>query len=232
MLVRFGVFFCLLAAVFPQAYAGPLPLSQEFPFRFSDGLIRVEARVSSSDEPLNFLLDSGASFSVLNMARAEKLVSQRGKESSVQGLGGIVPGFWANDLTIQSGNVALPENYLAVDLDRLSGDSHCNVDGLIGADFFRGRIVQIDFVAQKIRVLSRVTAAPSGNIFRLKIAASGALLVPARINEGRTEWLRLDTGCAASLQWVTRRPGAQEKSQQFAVGLSTSVILQTHTTVQ
>ena len=142
-----------------------------------------------------------------------------------------MPGFWANDLTIKSGNVALPENYLAVDLGRLSGDSHCNVDGLIGADFFRGRIVQIDFVAQKIRVLSRVTAVPSGNIFPLKIAASGALLVPARINEGRTEWLRLDTGCAASLQWVTRRPGAQEKSQQFAVGLSTSVILQTHTTV-
>src|SRR5260221_11893814 len=50
-----------------------VPAAPEFPFQFRDGLICVEVRVAESTGALNFLLDSGAGVSVINLRTAKKL---------------------------------------------------------------------------------------------------------------------------------------------------------------
>lgn len=207
----------LAAAALLQAHAEG-PACKEFPFQFRDGLVWVEAPVPGKTERLNFLLDSGAGVSVLNIPTLEHLGLERGKRVVVQGVGALVEGYWPQHLSLSVGNVALPKNYLAVDLTELSGACESRVDGLIGADFFKGQVVQIDFRASKIKLLDSSEGAGQENI-PLKYRRA-ALLVPARINHGKRQWLRLDTGCSSELQWVTGQQVAQVESHRVAVALA------------
>jgi hypothetical protein len=51
------------------------------------------------------------------------------------------------------------------------------------------------------------------------------------MNSGRPQWFRLDTGCASTLQYVTRTVVTNRCSAKAAVGLTTLAVPQTHTTV-
>ncbi len=125
----------------------------------------------------------------------------------------------------------MPEDYLAVDLSALSESCECRVDGLIGMDFFRDRIVQIDFAAGSIRLLAAPPVMPAANRLSLKVR-SGALCVPVSANGAPARWVRLDTGCASSLQWVTHSPEAERHEQRIAIGLSKLSVAVARTTVQ
>ncbi|HWH71912.1 MAG TPA: hypothetical protein VNT26_21295, partial [Candidatus Sulfotelmatobacter sp.] len=125
----------------------------------------------------------------------------------------------------------LPKDYLAVDLSQLSGACECPVDGLIGADFFRNQVVQIDFDAGKVRRLAVPPPAGGQEVLSLK-QSQGALRVPVRINQGAPQWVRLDTGCASSLQWVTGAGKSRAYPRQVAVALTGISIAVAPTTVQ
>ena len=60
----------------------------------------------------------------------------------------------------------------------------------------------------------------------------GAFLVPIGVNGADPKWVRLDTGCAAALHWVT--PGARAKSldHRVSVALTKLSVPQTQATVQ
>jgi hypothetical protein len=75
------------------------------------------------------------------------------------------------------------------------------VDGLIGADFFREHVVQIDFAARKLRFLADERLEAAGETLPLR-SRRGAILVPLRVGGDEAQWARLDTGCACDLRWV------------------------------
>jgi hypothetical protein len=104
------------------------------------------------------------------------------------------------------------------------------VDGLIGADFFRGRIVQIDFERQAVRILSECPAEMGAQILPLKARPCG-MLVAVQVNGSKGQWVRLDTGCAAGLQWVTASVRAEGCRRRVAVGLSAFSVAVTQTTL-
>jgi hypothetical protein len=189
----------------------------EFPFQLQDGFIRLDVRLQNSSEPLHFLLDSGADVSVINLSTVQRLGLRLGRRVQVKGVHATTTGYWPQRLNV--GESALPKNYLAVDLSELSRSCRCNVDGLIGADFFRDNPVQIDFAAKRIRVLSAKPEAKGNSILPLR-SKQGALLVAASVNDGRSEWFRLDTGCAAPLRWVQSDYGLQGRETQTAVALT------------
>jgi hypothetical protein len=101
----------------------------------------------------------------------------------------------------------------------------------LGADFFRGRAVQIDFQAQKLCILKPDQPAPIAEILPLQMRPCG-MRVPITVNGHKRQWVRLDTGCASPLQWVTSRVRSQECKPQVAIGLSELSIPQTQTTVE
>jgi hypothetical protein len=93
------------------------------------------------------------------------------------------------------------------------------VDGILGADFFRNRIVQIDFRDGRVRILERCDS----NLARCEILpirmCNDAFCVPVRVAGNSAQWMRLDTGSDAALEWVV---GATEKRRTglSSIGLS------------
>src|SRR5512135_3264439 len=57
------------------------------------------------------------------------------------------------------------------------------------------------------------------------------MLVPVRINDSKPQWVRLDTGCASTLQWVTGNIRAEDCTRRVAVALTKISLAVTHTTV-
>jgi hypothetical protein len=128
--------------------------------------------------------------------------------------------------------VQLPRQYLAVDLAELSRACDCRVDGLLGADFFVGRVVQIDFASQKIRLLASAEASRDGNKIPMKVRRN-ALLVAVEVNEGKPQWMRVDTGCTSALQWVvSQRKFEGGNSAELSVALTELNISSTRTRVK
>ncbi len=213
--------------VFPTR-AGP---DKEIPFQLRDGFIRFGVTVTSSQEPLHFLLDSGAQVSVINSTIAKKLGMKGGRAVNVMGVGRVTTGLWPQSIEAHAGAIELPRNFLALDLNDLSqACTNAPVDGIIGADFFRGRIVQLDYQHRMIRILTDSTSETGAEALPLKVRPCG-MLVSVRINDSKNQWVRLDTGCASALQWVTGSIRPEQCTRRVAVGLSKTSLPVTHTTV-
>ena len=182
-------------------------------------MIWIEIRVPQSSQPLNFMLDSGAQISVIHLGVAQRLGVPLGGPVNVRGVKSSVTGYWPEHLSARLGVVRLPEDFLAVDLGQLSQACGCGVDGLLGADFFKEHIVQIDFQNRKIRLLKSVI--PEGNEDSLPLfVRASALLVNIQVNGGKPQKVRVDTGCASPLQWVASKAPSEASSQQIAVGMT------------
>jgi predicted aspartyl protease len=200
-----------LEAAGPEGGAG-------VPFELREGLIWLRVRAAQSAEPLNFLLDSGAEASVLNLSTARRLGLKLGAKVKVQGVGASAGGYWPEHLQAQAGNISLPTEYLAVDLKCFSDACGCRVDGLIGADFFRGRRVQIDFKERRVRLLTATEVESQAEAVPIRVRPH-AMEVSVRINDEPAQWLRLDTGCATSLQWVKAKLAGVEGPEVSASSL-------------
>jgi len=198
----------------------------ELPIQFREGLLWAEVSVPQSKEPLHFLVDSGASASVVNLGTAKRLGLKLGPKVKVTAVATTLNGHWPVKLSAQASGLELPDEYLALDLSKLSGACSRPVDGLIGADFFRGRIVEIDYSAQKLRVIDAAPSVEATNAVPLEARPCG-FRVAVNVNGGRSQWVRVDTGCATAFQWVTSKERADRCTSKLAVGLAELSIPQT-----
>lgn len=203
----------------------------ELPFILRDGFIWVEATSPASTKPLNLLIDSGAQLSVINSSTAIRLGMSGGRPVPVMGVGNSTTGYWPQKATIRAGTIELPGLYLVMDLRELSeACTNAPIDGIIGADFFRKRIVQLDYQRGVLRLLTEAPKAGSGQILSLKVRPCG-MLVPLRINDSKPQWVRLDTGCASALQWVTGSIRPEDCTRRVAVALTKLSLSVTRTRV-
>ena len=207
------------------------PPPAEFPFEYREGLLWVQVRVADRQAPLSFLLDSGAEVSVINLDSAKRLGLTLGSKVKVRGVHTSVTGYWPQAIRTTANDVVLPSDHLALDLSKLGRACEQPVDGLIGAPFFRDRIVRIDFAARKIRLLNSDETSASANSLPLEVRPCG-MRVRAGVNRGEPQWLRVDTGCATPLQWVTGRVRPEEYDSKVAIGVAKLNIPQRRTTVE
>jgi hypothetical protein len=229
--VRWPVFVFSHVVVSALGLAGdPAPI-EEIPFEFRDGLIHVRVEAVRSGESLNFLVDSGAEVSALNERTARELGLRGGNRVRVRGVEAATDGRWPVHLTARAGDLALPRNYLVLDLSDLSEACHCRIDGLIGADFFRNRVVELDFESRRIRRLNGSRISGSDAVLPMEVGV-GAMRIPVGVDGGKARWARLDTGCASVLQWVTGRAPAVRPAATVAVGLAPVSIPETTATIQ
>ena len=223
-----AIWFCFAVVSGAQA-AVPSP-ADAIPFECSEGLLWVQIEVPQSARPLNFLFDTGAEVSVINTDTAEVLGLSSGRKIQVQGVETATTGRWPVKLEARAGNVELPAKYLSLDLSRLAHSCNRPLDGLLGADFMQGKVVEIDFLSHLIRFREQVS--PSKADVDLPLKDSGkCFCVPVRVNNGQKQWVRLDTGCATALQWVASDADARAESAIPAIGLTGLAIPQARTTV-
>jgi hypothetical protein len=180
----------------------------------------LEAHIAQSDAPLSLLLDSGAGASVLSLRAAQRLGLPLGKHESVRGVGVDAAAYHLQGVRATANGVTLAEIPLAVDLS--SADQLCShpVDGLVGVGFFKDRVVQIDYVHHRLRLLPGAT--PLETAERLPIKwMNGIMCVPIGVNDSTTRWTRLDTGCNDALHWVIPRSAARGDHDAVSIGFVT-----------
>lgn len=229
--MRFLLSFVLLLNLIQGRAAAGSPALADFPFQFREGLIWIQVTVPQSATPLNFMLDSGAGVSVINLPTAKRLHLNSGHKVLVRGVQTTSIGYWPQPLEARAGDVPLPSENLVVDLGDLSQACTCAVDGLLGADFFRQHVVQIDFAAQKIRLLDSLSPSETAEFLPLQMRPCG-MRVPLQVNGGKEQWVRLDTGCASALQWVTSQVASESCLRQPAIGMTTVSVPMIETTVR
>jgi hypothetical protein len=175
-------------------------------------MICLKVEAGAPGAPLNFLLDSGAGKSVMDLGAARRLGVKLGARETVQGVDGACPAFHVDGVAATVASVPLPRRMLAVDLQGIGGACGLRIDGLLGADFFRDHVVQIDFGAQKLRLLNHDEAgAGAGQV--LPLARRGdALCIRVGVNGGAPQWMRLDTGCSGALEWVVTDGAARHRA--------------------
>lgn len=180
--------------------------AQVIPFEYLDGLIWVKVKTASGEVPLNFLLDSGAGKSVLNLETANRLGIQLGASVKVQCVKNMASARRVEVFHATVSGVSIPQNPLALDLSETSELCSRSIDGLLGQDFLRGRIVQIDFKAGRIRLLEAADDSNCCAVVSLMMR-NDAMCVPVSMNGSRPKWARIDTGCEDALHWVGGRNG-------------------------
>src|SRR3954463_2965349 len=123
----------LLAALI---FASPAFAATKIPFESGAGMIWVNVSVAGQPAPLHFLLDSGASSSVLDLGTARRLGTQLGAAQNVQGVHTRGTAYRLPGFSAAVAGAPLPSSILALDLSAVSSECHRHIDGLLGADFF------------------------------------------------------------------------------------------------
>lgn len=226
----FLCFIVLLAASAPRAHASTV----ELPCDFHANLVWLKVTVPCERAPLQFLLDSGAGASVIEADTARRLGLRAGGAQTVRGVGAKATAFRVSGFSGETGGLPVASDLLALDLQAISRAVGRRIDGLVGADFLRRRIVQIDYTAKKVRVLDRApSAGPRGETLPL-VLRGDALSVRVAVGGTAPAWMRVDTGCDAALRWVVSATAAQKlaASSSSSVALSTGAGRTLSTAVQ
>jgi hypothetical protein len=215
-LSSFTLFLIAAVAAIPAKAAAP---AVEIPFTFTDGFIRVEGRVPQSREPLYFLVDSGAGASVLNLRTAQRLHLPLGATENVRGVNVEVAAYTLQGVRATAHDTDLAGIPLAVDL--AAADQLCSqpIDGLVGVDFFRDRVVQIDYAHHVLRISA---SSPGNGRDRLPVRfINDVMCIPACVNGSPKRWVRFDTGCNDAMHWVIPKTGRHKHDNAVSIGFVT-----------
>jgi hypothetical protein len=218
-MIKLGPVALLLSAILPCLFAkADEPV--KIPFRFTDGFIRVEVQLAAAPKPLSMLLDSGASVSVLNLATARRLQFPTGKSLSVHGVSSDSHAYDIGPLPVAISGTDCGTITMSADMSH--ADELCSepVDGLIGVDFFRDRVVQIDYAQHFLQILSHSPKPSAAHRLPVKVINDVAC-VGVSVNGSSHRWTRLDTGCNDSLHWVIPKVAHRGKQHGASIGFIT-----------
>lgn len=204
---RVSLILSVLLSILPfSARAAEAPA--EIPFNYVDGFILVKAQIEGTGASLTFLVDSGASTAVVSLKAARRLHLPLGGTESVRGVGADALAYHLPALPVIANGVTLSKLHLAVDLHNASALCSREIDGLIGIDFFKGRIVQIDYAKERLQLLK---SAPRDFACRLPLRVlNGIFCAGIEVNGSQPRWTRVDTGCNDALHWVVPNTSAPE----------------------
>lgn len=171
------------------------------------GLIFVKVLIN--DQPMSFILDTGAEFTLLNSSRVSKLGLQAlGTFATGAGGGDVVVSF-VPGVTTKVGGATLSDQIIgAVLLDQLEGPLQRPLDGILGYDFISRFVIELDYKNQTMRLFDRAKYARTGTSAPTPITLedstpyfAAAIEVPNKGDLGGH--FVLDTGCLCEVQLFT-----------------------------
>jgi hypothetical protein len=122
------------------------------PFELYANVIFLQARVNNSP-PLWFILDTGASGTLINTSRVKGLGLKYLDTAKLTGMGGSVKGDYLGGATFSLPGVEVfDRKIVSMPIDPLLSRVGRVVDGVIGYDFFKLFVVEIDYVAKTINL--------------------------------------------------------------------------------
>lgn len=209
---------CLVSVVTPCVAVSAATLG-EVPLQSSDGYLWLNVSVQGSARPLRFILDSGAASTILNLQTARRLGLALGQPQAVAGVHARTTAYRV-EFRADSAGIALPGSILALDLGALGISCDRAIDGLLGADFFWDRVVQIDYAHRTMRLLNRASPGAHAETLRIK-RHNDCLCVPLRIAGHSRQWMRIDTGCNSMIEWFASKADLDRlKAGGTSIGLA------------
>jgi predicted aspartyl protease len=171
------------------------------------GLIFV--KVSINDQPMSFIFDTGAEFTLLNSSRVSKLGLQGvGTFATGAGGGDVVVSFVPGVTTKLGGATVSGQIIGAILLDALEKPLGRPLDGILGYDFISRFVVEIDYKNQRMRLMDRTKYVHIGSAKPTPITLedstpyfNAAIEVPSVGDVGGN--FVLDTGCLCEVQLFT-----------------------------
>lgn len=123
------------------------------PFEFVENSIYVQVRING--EPLWFLLDSGASFMLIDKGKAKSLGLnlKGGRSIHGAGTGKVQIDYVSENLVLQlNGLETSGYRFSAVGLQSVSDNIGHKEEGLLGYDFFKAFIITVDYDAKTLTI--------------------------------------------------------------------------------
>lgn len=155
------------------------------PFEMITRHILIKVRINNS-APLSFILDTGDKVAIIDLARAKSLGLNLQGEVHVGGAGpGVLTGSTVRDASLNV--VGLEGNAqpvaLALPLDRLQPRFGHDIDGIIGGDFIKEFVVEIDYPAHVLRFhdKEKFTYAGPGESIPMRLNSGGHPIIDADI---------------------------------------------------
>ncbi len=192
-------------------------------FRLRQGFLWIQVESSENGKTATFLLDSGAEQSIIDLQTAREWGLSFRKEVPVLGVGGVCQAFETDTVGLKFAETHFDRPLLAMDLKPISRRTGKRIEGLLGADFFEGRAIQLDYASGAVRILSGEFH-PSGPAEVLAIRKNfGAYCVPVSVDGVSLPMVRIDTGCDGALHWShasSVRAGELAGTKGASIGLS------------
>ena len=164
------------------------------PFRYVHHEVLVNVHIGQSG-PYTFMLDTGTTPSIIDAALAKRLrVRTAGAAASGSDLGGGSASMRPVTLReLQVGSVTTGRvEALAADVSAIGKRLGVRLDGVLGSDFFDGRVVQIDYPCRTVSVLFDAVLAPF--TARFTEIRSGWIVTDDVWANGRRITATIDTG--------------------------------------
>ena len=133
------------AAKAEGAQATKQSLVARVPFEMNGNSLYLQVRINGS-EPRWFVLDTGAGVTVLNDTTVRSLGLKAGRGGTLRGAGGVAQSVGVRGLTLDVGGAVVADvNVAALPLAQLENAAGRAIDGILGVDFFRRYVVEIDY---------------------------------------------------------------------------------------
>jgi predicted aspartyl protease len=124
----------------------------KIPFELMNNLIYVRARVNNS-APLWFILDTGASVTILNERVAKGLGLRALRRERSTGTGGAIEVGMIDGVSLSMPGVTVTDQTVgAFPLDQLAPIAGRSVGGVIGYDFIKEFVLEIDYAASQLNL--------------------------------------------------------------------------------
>lgn len=164
-----------------QLAVNPAPVV--IPFELVNRHILIKVRINNS-APLSFILDTGDKFAIVNLGRAKALGLNLQGAINVGGAGaGTLRGSFVRDasLTVLGLEGNTEPVVLTIPLDALAPRLGHDADGIIGSDFMKKFVVEIDYPARLLRLhdKDKFVYSGSGDSIPVILNSSGHATIPA-----------------------------------------------------
>ena len=188
-----------------QRVAEPAPVV--IPFELVTRHILIKVRINNSD-PLWFIFDTGDKVAIVDLERAKSLGLNLQGEINVGGAGpGTLRGSYVRDASLSV--VGLEGNkqpvVLALPLQGMQSKFGHDIDGIIGGDFIKQFVVEVDYPARVLRLRDKdkFVYSGSGEIIPMNLNSGGHPVISAEVTlTGRPAMkgkFLVDLGSGASL---------------------------------
>lgn len=189
----------LLALLLLIAPAGARAATR-LPIEVEQNLVIVEARVGASG-PLHFLVDTGASSSVIARDRLAETGLSAGGRTGATAQGGEIEAETVRGAVIRLGAIEIaPRSIAAIDLSGLSAGLGRRIDGIVGRELFEAWVVTIDYDTRRMTLFAPRERPRGRRAIAIELR-EGTPFVAATLRQGRQRVaapMLIDTGATGA----------------------------------